>query len=50
MSFGQLNMTAVTTHCQNSQLHFAIYTNTESLCCIPKTSVICQLYLNFLKV
>ena len=26
--------------------HFAIYTNIESLCCIPETNVICQLHLN----
>ena len=29
--------------------HFAIYTNTESLCCVPGNNAICQMYLNLKK-
>ena len=25
---------------------FAIYTNIKSLCCMPETNIVCQLYLN----
>lgn len=39
-------MNAIQTHCGD---RFVTQTNIESLCCTFKTSVICQLHLNFLK-